>query len=276
MSHDDVNPIPAVAMPSSSDIFDAAQMTDRVWDDLCAAGHAAAPLVSLPEPWAGLFGPLVAPLAAAGTFVIAQIGQSLDGRIATPTGHSHYVNGPAAIAHLHRLRALVDAVVIGVGTALADDPQLTVRYVAGRNPARVVIDPSGRLHRSAKVLTQDDCRRFIVTKQSTQMDLSGDAEILHLPAGSDGKLAPSAILTALAGRGLRRILVEGGPTTISGFLSAGCLDRLHVAVAPLLIGSGPHGLDLPPIDRLDAAQRPRTRVYRLGDDMLFDCELTRR
>ena len=77
--------------------------------------------------------------------VVGQIGQSLDGRIATESGHSKYINGPAGLTHLHRLRALVDAVVIGVGTAIADDPQLTVRRVSGQQPARVVIDPKGRL-----------------------------------------------------------------------------------------------------------------------------------
>ena len=96
----------------------------------------------LPEPWEELFGPLrhgrVDELV-----VVGQIGQSIDGRIATVTGHSHYINGPAGLAHLHRLRALVDAVVVGVGTALADDPQLTVRRVTGPQPARVVIDPAG-------------------------------------------------------------------------------------------------------------------------------------
>jgi len=98
----------------------------------------------LPAPWEELFGPLrhgrVDELVAVG-----QIGQSLDGRVATETGHSHYINGPAGLAHLHRLRALVDAVVVGVGTALADDPQLTVRRVTGPQPARVVIDAGGRL-----------------------------------------------------------------------------------------------------------------------------------
>ncbi len=96
----------------------------------------------MPQPWAELFGPL-----RQGTVddlvVVGQIGQSLDGRIATESGHSKYINGPAGLAHLHRLRALVDAVVVGVGTAIADDPQLTVRRVAGPQPARVVIDPEG-------------------------------------------------------------------------------------------------------------------------------------
>src|SRR3954464_11418806 len=111
----------------------------------------------LPEPWEGLFGPLrhgrVDELV-----VVAPIGQSLDGRVATETGHSHYINGPAGLAHLHRLRALVDAVVIGVGTALADDPQLTVRRVSGPQPARVVIDARGRLWASAQLFGHDGVR----------------------------------------------------------------------------------------------------------------------
>ena len=100
--------------------------------------------VPLPAPWEELFGPLREG-GQDGLVVVGQIGQSLDGRVATASGHSHYINGPVGLAHLHRLRALVDAVVIGIGTALADDPQLTVRRVPGPQPARVVIDPAGRL-----------------------------------------------------------------------------------------------------------------------------------
>ena len=94
----------------------------------------------LPEPWEGLFGALRMP-GPDGLTVIGQLGQSLDGRIATPTGHSHYINGPAGIDHLHRIRALVDVVVVGAGTAVADDPQLTVRRVEGPQPAQI-----GRAH----------------------------------------------------------------------------------------------------------------------------------
>src|SRR6476620_532646 len=108
----------------------------------------------LPSPWEELFGPLrhgrVDELVAVG-----QIGQSFDGRVATEPGHSHYINGPAGLAHLHRLRALVDAVVVGIGTALADDPQLTVRRGTGPHPARVVIDPAGRLPAGARLLAAD-------------------------------------------------------------------------------------------------------------------------
>ena len=124
-------------------------------------------LQPLPQGWADLFGPL-----RKGTVddlvVVGQIGQSLDGRIATESGHSKYINGPAGLVHLHRLRALVDAVVVGVGTAIADDPQLTVRRVAGPQPARVVIDPKGRLCADAQVFADDGVRRLLITAQGTR------------------------------------------------------------------------------------------------------------
>src|SRR5947207_1235540 len=116
---------------------------------------------ALPRPWEDLFGPLrkgeVDDLV-----LIGQCGQSIDGRIATPTGDSHYINGEAGLDHLHRLRSLVDAVVIGAGTAIADDPQLTVRRVCGPNPARVIIDPHGRLPLQARVLADDAVRKLVV------------------------------------------------------------------------------------------------------------------
>src|SRR6185369_10007960 len=116
----------------------------------------------LPAPWEGVFGPLRTGRVD-DLMVVAQIGQSLDGCVATASGHSHYINGPAGLAHLHRLRAIVDAVVVGVGTALADDPQLTVRHVAGRNPARVVIDPGARVPAAAKMFARDGVRCLVMT-----------------------------------------------------------------------------------------------------------------
>src|SRR3984893_5915539 len=89
----------------------------------------------LPQPWQDIFGPLRKG-AVDDLVLVGQCGQSIDARIATPSGDSHYINGDAGLDHLHRLRALVDAVVIGVGTAIADDPQLTVRRVLGATPAR--------------------------------------------------------------------------------------------------------------------------------------------
>lgn len=206
-------------------------------------------------------------------FVVAQLGQSLDGRIATPTGESRWINRDAALDHVHRLRAAVDAVVVGIGTALADDPLLNVRRVAGRNPARVVIDPSGRLPAGARCLAEDGARRLVVRAGAGQVP--DGVEVIRI-AREGGAMAPRAIVDALYARGLRRLLLEGGATTVSQFIDARVVDRLHVLVAPAILGSGKTGLSLAPITRLDQALRPATRVHVLADgDVLFDCDLSR-
>jgi riboflavin-specific deaminase-like protein len=205
--------------------------------------------------------------------VVGQIGQSLDGRIATESGHSKYINGPAGLAHLHRLRALVDGIVIGVGTAIADDPQLTVRRVSGPHPARVVIDPKGRLGREARVFASDGIRRLLIVAQGTRCAPPPGVETIVLPA-RDGQIAPAEILAALAGHGLRRILIEGGAVTVSRFLAAGCLDRLHVMVAPVILGAGHASFTLPPVERADQALRVPMHVHQIEDEVLYDCDLS--
>lgn len=212
-------------------------------------------------------------------FVVAQLGQSLDGRIATITGDSKYINGEAALDHLHQIRAHVDAVVVGIGTVLADDPMLTVRRAVGPNPARVVIDPRGRVPHDAVCLNgNDDVRRIVVRREGSTATLPAGIEALDIAgsADTDAPIAPEAIVAALGREGFRRILVEGGARTISDFIHAGCVDRLHMLVAPVLIGSGMPGLTLPVIERLSAALRPATQAYLLeGGDVLFDCDLRR-
>lgn len=221
--------------------------------------------------------PLLEPLLAAPagqTYVIAQLGQSLDGRIATPTGESRWINRGAALDHLHRLRAHVDAVVVGVGTVVEDDPELTVRRVTGKHPARVIIDPRGRTPRKARCLADDGVRRVIVTAALSTPG-AGKAEIINIEA-TGSRLDPLDIVAALGRAGLHKILIEGGATTISHFINAGALDRLHVLVAPVILGSGVQGLNLAPISRLSDAMRPATRVHLLDDgDVLFDCDMRR-
>lgn len=218
---------------------------------------------------------IFAPFRAASperSFVVAQLGQSLDGRIATVSGESRDISGGAALDHLHRIRSHVDAVVVGAGTILADDPQLTVRRIAGKNPARVVIDPCGRIGARGKWLARDGSQRILITASAVAR--GEGAEIVRIDA-HQGVIPPAAIIEALFARGLRRILVEGGARTISNFIDSGCVDRLHVLVAPVIIGSGRTGLDLSPIERLDMALRPRAEVHVLGGgDVLFDCDLT--
>jgi len=204
-------------------------------------------------------------------FVVAQLGQSLDGRIATVSGDSRGINGSDALDHLHALRAAVDAVVVGVGTVIADDPRLTVRRVSGRHPARVVIDPANRAPADAQCFAADGAPRFRVTVRAGTQP-AGVHPVL-LPATAAG-IAPAAIITHLYALGLRRILVEGGADTLSRFLDAGLVDRLHILMAPVILGSGKTGVAMAPIRLVTEALRPPTRTHAFPDgDVLFECNL---
>lgn len=226
----------------------------------------------LPQPWEDRFGPLRRG-GVDDLVVVGQIGQSIDGRIATVTGHSKYINGPAGLAHLHRLRALVDAVLVGIGTAVADDPQLTVRRISGPNPARIVLDPRGRLSPDARVLAEDGVRRLVIVAEGVKRPLPKGVETVEI-AAPGGEVAPAAILSALADKGFCRILIEGGAHTVSRFIAAGCLDRLHVMVAPIMFGSGQTGVTLAPIARADQALRAPMRAHLIGEEVLLDCDLS--
>jgi riboflavin-specific deaminase-like protein len=251
-------------------------VTDRVWDHLLAirAGTACA---CCGGPWsegerAAL--DLYAPLARRdlGPAVVAQIGQSLDGRVATVAGDASDVSGPDGHAHLHRMRALVDGVVIGIGTALHDHPRLTVRLCEGQSPVRIVIDSKGRLPGDAPVLRADGIRSIII--QAVAQPRPDHVEVLQLPL-VDGKFSPKAILQGLRQAGLNSILVEGGGITIANFLDADALGRLQVAVSPLVIGGGPIALTRTVQHaKLADCLRPDTRVFGLGTDVVFDCGLT--
>lgn len=221
---------------------------------------------------------LFAPLEGAERFVVGQLGQSLDGRIATRTGDAHFVTGPGDIERLHRLRALVDAVVVGAGTVESDDPQLTVRRVEGENPVRVVLDAGGRLSPTLRVFSDAAAPTWWVRGEGRgrhgETGLPRHVEILSAPAWDDGRLVPQGVLALLRARGCSRILVEGGGRTVSSFLEAACLDRLHVTVAPLILGSGVPAFTLPEVDRLSEALRPPARTFPLGDDVVFDLDLS--
>jgi diaminohydroxyphosphoribosylaminopyrimidine deaminase/5-amino-6-(5-phosphoribosylamino)uracil reductase len=116
-------------------------------------------------------------------------------------------------------------------------------------------------------------RRLLITEQGTRCAPPAGVEVIRLPT-IDGQFAPAAILAALAGCGMRRMLIEGGADTISRFITAGCLDRLHVMVAPIILGVGGPGIALPSLDRADQAPRMPVRVHKIDDDVLFDCDLS--
>ena len=244
-------------------------MTDQLWARLLSMrGSLGNNAPDEAEAAMALYAPIA---VAEGRFVLAQVGQSIDGRVATPSGDARDISGPDGIAHLHRCRALVEAVIVGVGTVKCDDPRLSVRAVKGPNPVRVVIDCRAELTGEER-LFRDGGAPVILIQGADAPERSHNADVLRVPQSEAG-LDPRDILDALADRGLNRILVEGGARTIARFIEAGLVDRFHVAIAPLIIGSGPAGIALPPIDKLASAHRPEARVYALGSDILFDCNL---
>ncbi|WP_432142583.1 RibD family protein [Streptomyces sp. bgisy084] len=213
------------------------------------------------------------PLCLAGPQVaFAQLGQSLDGFIATRTGDADFVTGPEDRCHLHRLRALSDAVLVGAGTAVADDPRLTVRACAGDNPVRVVLDPRGRVPRSRGVFTDGAAPTlWVVGPDAAPTDPGAGVEVLVLPDAA--AFAPERLMAALARRGLGRVLIEGGGVTVSRFLQERALHRLYVTVAPVLLGDGIPGLRFPGTPVMREALRPPLRRALLGEDTLFEFDL---
>jgi diaminohydroxyphosphoribosylaminopyrimidine deaminase/5-amino-6-(5-phosphoribosylamino)uracil reductase len=250
----------------------AERATDFEWLVRRGAVYAAAP--NAPQAAQALLD-LYAPLClarAGGTLAVAHLGQSLDGHIATASGDSYYVTGPDNVRHLHRLRALSAAVVVGAGTIARDDPQLTVRHVAGPNPVRVVLDPDARLDARRRVFTDGAAPTLVVHAAGRDAPAPGLAEILRVPVAA-GALKLDVLLEQLRERGLVSVFVEGGGATVSRFLEAGLLDRLHVAIAPLVTGRGRPGLTLPARERIAECLRPAHRVFTMGGDVLFDCDL---
>jgi riboflavin-specific deaminase-like protein len=208
---------------------------------------------------------------------IGHLGQSLDGFIATHAGESRWVTGEENMRHMHRLRALCDAVIVGAGTVAADDPQLTTRLVEGPNPLRVVLDPARRLGEDHRVFSDSSAETLYVCARSLIRpgeDRVGRAVAIGVEDDANGGVDVAELIRLLRARGCTRVFVEGGGVTVSMFLQANLLDRLHVAIAPLLIGNGRPAIRLRPRDTLGDCHRPRYRVFRMGADVLFDCDLT--
>lgn len=205
-------------------------------------------------------------------FTVAHLGQSLDGRIATTSGASRYVTGSENLDHLHRMRALCDALVIGANTVECDDPQLTTRRVPGPNPIRVVIDPRRRLAASHRLFHDGAALTLLICDEEWcgGETMPGHVELIGVPIVDSGLHLPE-LLRKLRERGLFSLFIEGGGITISSFLQQSLLDRLQITIAPFIMGSGRPSLTLPPLESLDCGLRPRHRRYVMGEDMLFDC-----
>lgn len=245
-------------------MIDQARPTEAQWRDLQAAAQAR----RAGQPVAPPDHPVYGDFAANGG-VIGHLGQTLDGYIAAADGDSYFVTGPENLDHLHRLRALCDAIVVGAGTVMVDDPMLTTRRVPGVNPVRVVIDRQGRLPVDRKVFADGAAHTLYV---SVSGETKGRGAGIALPLGEDGQADTQALCAILRERGLTAIFVEGGGDTVSRFMTQGALDRLHLTVAPALLGEGRRAVRLPG-RAMGNALRPPVHHISMGDDVLFDLDL---
>ncbi len=239
----------------------------RGWAAAAEAPDPAAALLDLYLP--------VCNASAERPLAVAHLGQSLDGYIATDTGDSYYVTGPENVLHLHRMRALCDAIVVGTETVALDNPRLTVRRVPGPNPVRVVLDPRRRLGADFRIFADAAAPTLLICAEDRcepSAEEHGLAEIVGIPAPA-GRLALDRLLAVLHARGMYTVFVEGGGATVSHFLQADLLDRLQIAVAPLVTGHGRPGIRLVARHHLAECLRPAHRMFRMGGDMLFDCNL---
>jgi diaminohydroxyphosphoribosylaminopyrimidine deaminase/5-amino-6-(5-phosphoribosylamino)uracil reductase len=175
-------------------------------------------------------------------FVVLKLALSLDGRIASRTGASKWVTGPEARARVHLLRAQHDAVMIGIGTALADDPRLTVRDAPGHSPLRVVLDTKLRLPVGSRLVqSARDVPTWVMcttdASSTSEMALAErGVEVLRAPPSAEGRIDPVAALRVLAGRGIVSVMVEGGAELAGSILAGAVVDELHCFIAPILLG----------------------------------------
>jgi diaminohydroxyphosphoribosylaminopyrimidine deaminase/5-amino-6-(5-phosphoribosylamino)uracil reductase len=205
--------------------------------------------------------------------VTLKLATSLDGRIATATGESRWITGPKARTEAHRLRADHDAVLVGSDTALADDPELTVRLDGydGPQPARVVLDSRQRLPITAKLVQSARIvPTYVVSTEPPRPDLvQAGVKVLQVKAVGDGRPELHAVVRALAAEGLARVMVEGGGQVAGSFLRCGLVDRIEWFRAPLVLGGeGRPGIGALALVELAAAPRfRRTGVRPVGDDL---------
>jgi GTP cyclohydrolase II len=232
------------------------------------------PLVDNVSPPADV-GALLGTVRPTGTkpYVVVKYAQTLDGRIATSSGDSRWISGEEERRVSHALRASCDAVLVGVGTVLADDPQITVRMVPGASPIRVVLDSTLRTPDRAKVLA-DDAATTIVTTDASPVERREHlrrlgVSVLVVPAGRFG-VDLTAALEALRAAGIRSLLVEGGGRVITSFLSLGLADRLVVGIAPRVLGTGTDAVsDLGFTEVTQSLRLERRAVHLAGEDVLI-------
>ncbi len=210
-------------------------------------------------------------------YVTIKYAQTLDGRIATKTGNSQWISSEALRKYVHRLRAINDCIMVGVGTVIADDPQLTVRYAKGHNPLRVVVDSKLRIPVKSSVLRDNNSHLTIIATTSkapsrkvTAVKNLG-AEVLVVKKDKNGGVSLRGLLRELGKRGITSVIVEGGSEIVTSLLKANLVDKMMILTAPKIMGKGVEAIgDLGVCKIKDTIKFSSFKTMRKGDDFVFE------
>lgn len=207
-------------------------------------------------------------------FVTLKVASSLDGRIALEDGSSKWITEPESRKRTHEIRALNDAVLTGIGTVLADDPQLTVRAVSGRTPLRVVLDRELRMPEGAKILDVSQGKVLIITgagadRAKLERLRARAVDIEQLSCEPEHQI--EAILALLCLNGVNYLMIEAGAGVVGSFLNARRVDKLSLFIAPKILGCGKSWTDLVSIKTMaEAMELKKTAILQVGTDILME------
>jgi len=213
-------------------------------------------------------------------YVTLKIAQSLDGRIATASGHSQWITSQQARVEAHRIRSENDAIVVGIGTVLADNPQLTVRHIKGRNPVRIVLDSLLRISLKSKLLTDDHIHKTVIattckdSAKISQIKKTG-AHIWQIEKDKNGKLSIPNLLKKLAQARMSAVMVEGGAQVYTSFLKEKMVDHIVIALAPKIIGTGIEAIgDLGILTVDNSIELINVKTKKLGPDLFVSADVS--
>ncbi len=210
-------------------------------------------------------------------YVTVKYAQTLDGRIATKTGNSQWISSEALRKYVHRLRAVNDCIMVGVGTVIADDPQLNVRYVRGNNPLRVVVDSKLRIPIKSFVLKDNNSHLTTIatTSKAPSRKVTAvkglGAEVLVVKKDKKGRVSLRELLRGLGKRGITSVMVEGGSEIVTSLLRANLVDKIIILTAPKIMGKGLEAIgDLGVCKIKDTIKFSSFKTMRKGDDLVFE------
>jgi diaminohydroxyphosphoribosylaminopyrimidine deaminase/5-amino-6-(5-phosphoribosylamino)uracil reductase len=210
-------------------------------------------------------------------YVTVKYAQTLDGRIATKTGDSQWISSEASRKYVHVLRSTNDCVMVGAGTVTADNPQLTVRHVKGKNPLRIIVDSKLRIPIKSSVLIDDNPHQTIIAATSNAPSRKKTAikklgvEVLVVKKDKDGKVSLVDLLKELGKREIMSVLVEGGSEMITSLLKANLVDKMIIPISPGILGKGLEAIGDLNINKIrNAIKFSSFKTMKKGEDLIFE------